>query len=1037
MPTIADIDQLILCGPIVRRVEPKQAAIWLALKSAAAVELVIWEGLIKHDDIDDTPVVGKSERRTTSIGKHLHLVTVNLELEAGKLLEWGKIYSYNLSITPDGGSKQDLKDLKLLDALAEKEEGKTVTALSYEVGQLPSFALPSDRIESLRLLHGSCRNNDAPYEDALSWVNDFIKADLEDINKRPQQLFLSGDQIYADSVVGELLHELTQWGNSLLDDQETLPTEWRENADTAPIKRWKADTMHFPAYFRANLILSEARFTTTDKNNHLIAFGEFAAMYMSVWSNVLWTVDLQEGAEQNAPQHFENIFDQITDRPENYGAIFRRNLTDERNNIVVEEAVEAGEQPVKAREVFSDDIVKKSIDFLLAARKADKAGFREAMLQKKDNKLNELLADFFKQEVVTRRDKIRFRKYFEFFKGWMKELHSGEQEKANKERGDKLRTLHRTLTKVRRALANISTFMIFDDHEVTDDWNLNPTWRDQVYSSYLGRAIVRNALTSYALFQDWGNRAKSYNRENSGLFEIEENVGELVRELDGEQFSDTLKAAFEKAGLTLEGSNTTVQIIRKEDWKLLDGAKEDEYIVRKYQIKEGTGEAAKEKEVIRIIQNPHALLLKLVSQLYQENNTKREEQEEQLDFLLGLDHHHRVVKSEKSERYQLRDNRSPIVKWHYSYEGMTHKVLVIDNRTRRSYVSFAGAPGNISVNGMQDLIPEDPQPKENEVLFVVAPLPVLGPSMLDELIAPTAYRVYDLIAAFDGDETIKTGMKGTNPDAIEAWVFDPVGQEELFKRLAPFQRIIFLSGDVHYGSTQRMHYWKKGADQPACFAQLTSSGLRNIMPGFIQYISQHFGIGQKLIRGEIRAERLGWHDNDPKPLKFPDEKKVNAFLKYKLKNKPVLITPLGWPEGTTYGEDNEPDWSWRVHNVIDERREEERPGITQLVKIEETVESRTVDAFRKTAARHSRQIKQVNFTRQILFKANIGLVTFEKEEKKDGVEKEPPIHLIHNLYAVPFQADAKAAQQQELFAVHRIVLAASEADQPPSLNPKK
>ena len=47
--------------------------------------------------------------------------------------------------------------------------------------------------------------------------------------------------------------------------------------------------------------------------------------------------------------------------------------------------------------------------------------------------------------------------------------------------------------------------MIFDDHEVTDDWNLSPLWRDRVMTTSLGVTIVRNALLAYALFQDWGN----------------------------------------------------------------------------------------------------------------------------------------------------------------------------------------------------------------------------------------------------------------------------------------------------------------------------------------------------------------------------------------------------------------------------------------------------------------------------------------------------------------------------------------------------
>ena len=43
-----------------------------------------------------------------------------------------------------------------------------------------------------------------------------------------------------------------------------------------------------------------------------------------------------------------------------------------------------------------------------------------------------------------------------------------------------LRDFERGLAKVRRVLANIPTYMIFDDHDVTDDWNLNPLWYDRV-----------------------------------------------------------------------------------------------------------------------------------------------------------------------------------------------------------------------------------------------------------------------------------------------------------------------------------------------------------------------------------------------------------------------------------------------------------------------------------------------------------------------------------------------------------------------------
>ena len=39
-----------------------------------------------------------------------------------------------------------------------------------------------------------------------------------------------------------------------------------------------------------------------------------------------------------------------------------------------------------------------------------------------------------------------------------------------------LQVSRRSIRKFRRSLANISTYMIFDDHDVTDDWNLDGSW---------------------------------------------------------------------------------------------------------------------------------------------------------------------------------------------------------------------------------------------------------------------------------------------------------------------------------------------------------------------------------------------------------------------------------------------------------------------------------------------------------------------------------------------------------------------------------
>jgi hypothetical protein len=47
--------------------------------------------------------------------------------------------------------------------------------------------------------------------------------------------------------------------------------------------------------------------------------------------------------------------------------------------------------------------------------------------------------------------------------------------------------------------------MIFDDHDISDDWYLNQDWCLRVLGKPLGRQIVQNGLLAYALCQAWGN----------------------------------------------------------------------------------------------------------------------------------------------------------------------------------------------------------------------------------------------------------------------------------------------------------------------------------------------------------------------------------------------------------------------------------------------------------------------------------------------------------------------------------------------------
>jgi len=62
------------------------------------------------------------------------------------------------------------------------------------------------------------------------------------------------------------------------------------------------------------------------------------------------------------------------------------------------------------------------------------------------------------------------------------------------------------LPQAARLLAHVQTMMIFDDHDVTDDWNLSAKWEKTAYEHPFSRRIVGNALVAYMVFQAWGNR---------------------------------------------------------------------------------------------------------------------------------------------------------------------------------------------------------------------------------------------------------------------------------------------------------------------------------------------------------------------------------------------------------------------------------------------------------------------------------------------------------------------------------------------------
>ena len=97
--------------------------------------------------------------------------------------------------------------------------------LVYPGHPLPSFVLPPEDVNLLRIVHGSCRKPHGVGKEMLSALDTILASAIQQGKDRPQQLFLTGDQIYADDVAAPLLFALIDAGNFLFagNEEEVLP----------------------------------------------------------------------------------------------------------------------------------------------------------------------------------------------------------------------------------------------------------------------------------------------------------------------------------------------------------------------------------------------------------------------------------------------------------------------------------------------------------------------------------------------------------------------------------------------------------------------------------------------------------------------------------------------------------------------------------------------------------------------------------------------------------------------------------------------
>lgn len=584
---------LVLAGPILRRVEKDSVSVWIALKESRELELIVYDS---HQQVvmRNPGSPGGPKPTTVSLGKNLHILVITAKLPAsGAVLKANETYQY--AIVSNG---------------VEITTDNNVTY--WQQGYIrPTFSLPPSALDDLRIVHGSCRKMHAPGEDAFVALDMMLEAEAKSpttfAKNRPHQLFLTGDQIYADDVDGLQLFLIQDACNALLG--------WEEEIEASPgVLITKQNSANAARGARATLInnFSGFKFPLEDSNvpaNHLIFLGEYYCMYLLMWSPVLWPNG----------QSAKPIY---SDYP-------------------------------KLEQVYSvhlsNPIIPSEDEFV--------------------NSVNTAVA--FQKDVAL----------------------------------------------VRRALANTPTYMICDDHEITDDWFITFEWTRDVLSSPLGTRILQNGLTAYALFQAWGNTPQQFEHQKAG--------GYLLDIMPNWELGYQAQAS---------ASDITLNAISYRDLIYL---------------------------------------------------------------LLGLPDLQETLK----QRRLIRATTTIGLTYNYQITWDKHEVIVFDTRNERAFTSGdRDPPILISDEGLAHQLGE--LSDNVEVTIMVIPTPVSG--------IPNIEGVLDILASatdiYFADGEVYSGQ----PSAVESLYGEisyRVSNRQQRKGTTDSSRIIVLSGDVHYGFTNRVEYW--------------------------------------------------------------------------------------------------------------------------------------------------------------------------------------------------------------------------------------
>ncbi|MGI8792762.1 MAG: hypothetical protein ACR2H3_06260 [Acidimicrobiales bacterium] len=379
---------------------------------------------------------------------------VTVDLTGVAPLDPGELYAYNLTFAFADGTTSDLQGEKLLEdelagaRLAGVDQAAPLhKALGFVKDKLPTFLAPPAQFVAaaaaggLRVAHCSCRRAGAGSFDALAGVAPLVLLP----EQRPHQLYLTGDQVYADDIATTMLPLVSALGAAVMDGSQPLPgfppDPRTGGTGSTPVTGagLAGDLTNLPPLRRKWLLWQLAGFTGSDTANHAVTFAEFVALHLLAWSPRVW---------REIPA-FTDVF-----KPPGIPG--------------------GAAPPAPAIAPWLNRPWFCGVDDPTVPEETLKRHWADATVN------------------------------VGAFEGFNSSAHH-------------LARYAGVTPLVAQVLANTPTYMIFDDHEVADDWNLNGRWATRVYNNRVwGRFVIRNALLAYTLMQGWGNDLAQFGTDKPG-----------------------------------------------------------------------------------------------------------------------------------------------------------------------------------------------------------------------------------------------------------------------------------------------------------------------------------------------------------------------------------------------------------------------------------------------------------------------------------------------------------------------------------------